>query len=66
MKDDKAKRDIDRIIQLLEEALKSEPRLGRKFFSCLGEALQSTKQNERAEEFFKVCTYKFLKTLLRF
>ena len=66
MKEDKANRDTDRIIQLLEEALKSEPKLGRKFFSCLGDALQSTLQNDKAEEFFKVCIYRFLKIILEF
>ena len=48
--------EIHQPIQLLEEAVKSEPRLGVLHFVKLGDALHKTKQRARVEEIFKVCT----------
>ena len=45
---------IEGQIQLLEEAIKSDPTLGIMFYNDLGLILHNTKQHSRADEMFKV------------
>ena len=45
---------LERPIQMLENAVKFDPRLGVNFYTTLGHALYNTNQRARAEEIFKV------------
>ena len=45
---------LHRRIQMVEEAVKSEPKFGVYFYSHLGHALHKTNQRAQAEEIFKV------------
>ena len=46
---------LQRPIQLLEEAVKYDPRLGSKYYLRLNQALYKTQQHTRAEKIVKVC-----------